>query len=459
MNNIAKGAVTIAGVALLAVPLSVISQSRLAAQAEPTNRPNVVVIITDDQDVDSLPVMRNLMSHPGSSWINFPNAFVNQAVCCPSRASILTGQYAHNHNATGNEVCDAFDPSNTLPIWLDDAGYETALIGKYLNSPEQTDKPPGWDIFEGLKEKSNEDWLSDQAVGFIEQTTDPFFLYLAYGAPHRKASPPARYSEVGAFVPPDRPNFNEADFSDKPVSSPLLTAAEIDENRAERLNAQRELLAVDDGVQRVLDALDQRGVLDNTLIIFLSDHGYEWGSHRHYGKLCPYEECIKIPLMVRYPGTVGNRTEPRFVSNVDLAWTIADFAGVVPQLPQDGRSLMPLLDRTAFEWTDEVLLERHNPIFYGIRTQQWKYVEHLTGEAAGKQELYYLVTDPFEMENLAGDPAYRVLQQQLAERLHYLQERPPVVLPPIAPTPTATPTPAAQVFAPAVFDGATLPAP
>lgn len=150
-------------------------------------------------------------------------------------------------------------------------------------------------------------------------------------------------------MPPLRPNFNEADTSDKPypVSAyPLLDSVLIQQWQDERLDSQRELLAIDDGVKRVIDTLKAEGALEDTLIIFAADNGFSWGSHRRMGKNCPYEECINFPLLIRYPGA-ANRVESRLVSNVDLAATITDFAGVTPGLALDGRSLIPLLDDSA----------------------------------------------------------------------------------------------------------------
>lgn len=137
----------------------------------------------------------------------------------------------------------------------------------------------------------------------IDGSRGPFFLYLAYRDPHRTAKVESRYRGASVYVPPIRANVNEADVSDKPVwvtSNPLLAQRELDAERTEQTQAQRALLAVDDGVQRVVDALKAKGELDNTLLIFLSDNGYSWGSHRHVGKSCAFEECARIPMLIRY---------------------------------------------------------------------------------------------------------------------------------------------------------------
>lgn len=256
-------------------------------------------------------------------------------------------------------------------------------------------------------------------MNFINSSSTPFFLYLAYTGPHVPAQTPARYANTDVYVPPDPLNFNEVDVSDKPLwirQLPLLSQATIDEWREERIAAQWELLAIDDGVQRVIDALKAKGQLENTMIIFLGDNGFSWGSHRWFHKQCSSEECSKIPLLIRYPGLMGNREETRLVSNVDLAATIAEYASVTPGLPQDGRSLIPLITNSTTGWAEEVLLEmliRKIPKFYGIRVPGWKYAEYQNGD----KELYDLTADPYELQNLANRAEYQIIQAELAQRL------------------------------------------
>ncbi len=187
--------------------------------ASATTRKNVVVIITDDQDTASLPVMRKLMAFPGGSWVNFTNGFVNDSICCPARATMLTGQYAHHHGVIGNGYGDLLDDTNTLPVWLDQAGYQTGMFGKYLNEfPWDRGAgyvPPGWDAF-----KPGGGQVSDQtedAVEFIQGSTAPYYLYVAYKAPHTPATPEAQYADADVYVAPDSPNLNEADVSDNLV--------------------------------------------------------------------------------------------------------------------------------------------------------------------------------------------------------------------------------------------------
>jgi len=391
---------------------------------------NIVVIMTDDQNVDSLPVMRKLMAFPEGSWVNFTNAFANNSICCPARATVLTGQYSHVTGVTDNENGENLDDTNTLPVWLDHAGYRTGLIGKYLNN-YPWDKgtgyvPPGWELFQ-VPSKVGVDKFTELAVDFINNSNSPFFLYLAYHAPHLPARPLRRYTTADVYLPPDPPNFNEADVSDKPQwvrDLEPLSQSTIDTWHAERLASQRALLGVDDSIQRIVDALKAKGQLDNTMIIFMSDHGFSWGSHRYTKKQCAYEECSKFPLLIRYPGLAVNRDESRLVSNVDLAATIAEYAGVTPELPQNGKSFIPLITNIETDWKEEVLLERNGTgpfAFYGIRVPGWKYVEYVKGD----KELYDLNTDPYELQNLANKPEYQAKQTELAQRLQTLRNGQP----------------------------------
>ena len=400
---------------------------RLPASSAQRALPNVVVIVTDDQNVDSLPVMRKLASSPQGSWVRFTNAFVNDSICCPARASLLTGQYAFRTGVVDNRTGDRLKDANTLPVWLDRAGYRTGLIGKYLNG-YPWDKgdgyvPPGWDSFR-QSSSGGADERTRLAVDFVEdRSAAPFFLYLAYNDPHWAARPAPRYASAEVYVPRAPRNLNEADVSDKPRwirKLPLLDEPTIEEWRRERVASQRALLAVDDGIQRIVAALKAKRQLGNTMIVFIADHGFSWGSHRWIKKVCVYEECIRTPLFVRYPGLQRNRIERRLVSNVDVATTIADYVGIRPRLPQDGRSLLPLITDTAKGWSEEIFLEAHqrpSRTFDGIRVRGWVYAEYANGD----KELYDLANDPFQLQNQASNPAYRAKREELARRMRGLR--------------------------------------
>ena len=411
----------------IAIIVGLLLVFRLPASSAQRPLPNIIVIVTDDQNVDSLPVMRKLMRSPGGSWVRFTNAFVNDSICCPARASLLTGQYAFRTGVIDNRTGDRLNDANTLPVWLDRVGYRTGLVGKYLNGfPWDRGAgyvPPGWDLFRQSR-SGTADERTKQAVDFVKSTAAPFFLYLAYNDPHWAARPARRYQSAEVYVPPEPRSFNEADVSDKPRwirNLPPLTETTIEEWRRERLASQRALLAVDDGIQQIIAALRAKRRLDNTMIVFLADHGFSWGSHRWIKKVCVYEECIRTPLFVRYPGLEQNRIERRLVSNVDVATTIANYVGIKPRLPQDGRSLLPLIARTSKGWAEEIFLEAHqrpSRTFDGIRVRGWVYAEYENGD----MELYDLADDPFQLQNQAGNPAYRGKREELARRMRELKE-------------------------------------
>jgi len=411
------------GLVLIAGIFTVSTSDDVRAQTVP---PNVVVIMTDDQNVDSLPVMRKLNSYPGGKWTKFANAYVNDSICCPARATFLSGQYSHHTGVTDNDRGNVFDDTNTLATWLHDAGYRTALFGRYLNGyPWARGRgyvPPGWDLWK--TSAGNVEGKITNAINFMTAAGDqPFFAYIAHNDPHNKAKPLPKYATTDVYNPGDPPNYNEADVSDKPRwirnISPLSQGTQ-DLWHAERIASQRALLGVDDGIERVVQALETMGELENTMIMFLADHGFSWGSHRWIKKHCFYEECSRTPLYIRYPGADGNREEARLVSNVDLASTIAEYAGVTPGRPQDGRSLVPLLENTATDWTEEVLLQvvaATNRGFYGVAVPGWKYAEYSNGD----KELYDLTSDPYELQNLANNPAHAAKQEELAQTLAELK--------------------------------------
>lgn len=409
------------------------------AQVEPLN---IVVIMSDDQDMDSLPVMRHLMSNPRGDWVRFTGAFANDAKCCPSRSTFLSGQYSHNHGVVTNGRGLRLNDGATLAVDLDRAGYRTALIGKYLIgypwSRSDNYRPPGWDVWD-VARAAQVDTTTAKALSFLSSTSEPFFLYLPYYAPHAKANPPPRYAGEEAYVPPRRPNFNEADVSDKPLwvrrMAPLSASAVAAWDR-ERLNSQRELMAIDDGVLAIVERLETLGRLDNTVIVYLADQGFSWGAHRWIHKNCAYDECSNYPLFIRYPGA-GNRTEPRLVSNADLAPTLLELAGATATgRVMDGRSFAALLRDAGAAWGEGVLLERHGGTtadrFYAIRAPGWMYAEYRNGD----RELYDLGADPFQLVNVVNRPEYAGVRATLAGQLAALVAGDD----PATPTPTATPT-------------------
>jgi N-acetylglucosamine-6-sulfatase len=446
---------------------ALLAVAALAAGPARAQPPNIVLIVTDDQRWDTVTSMQTVERELVGRGVTFTNAFVVNALCCPSRASILTGQYSHSTGVyvnIGARGGPAFRDASTIATWLDAAGYRTALVGKYLNSYSGTYVPPGWDrwvAFSGdrfyydydlnvdgvvsshgsLPSDYSTDVLAGEADSFIRGTSGPLFLYFTPYAPHATATPDApdtpptpapRHADAFADIPPWRPaNYNEADVSDKPrwvqAIAPLDAAgrAEVD---AFRRNHLRALLAVDDAVARILDALADTGRLRNTLVIFTSDNGLAWGEHRWRSKLVAYEESIRVPFVVRYDALGSTpRTEARMVLNIDLAPTLAAAAGTgAPKA--EGRSLLPLLAAEAKPWRRDFLVEHlgapRNPVvptYCAVRGQGYAYVQYATGE----EEVYDLGADPFELDNRAGDPTLRETLVGLRTRLVQLCRPPP----------------------------------
>ncbi|MGI8698800.1 MAG: sulfatase family protein [Mycobacteriales bacterium] len=416
-------------------------------------RPNIVFVLTDDQTIDSMTAMPYLRSHPGGHWVEFSNAVDHTPLCCPSRATILSGQYNHVTGVLQNGYGSSFRDTDTIATWLQGAGYRTGLFGKYLNfypwAKGATYIPPGWSSFVAFQQVGgyfdydlnvngrsthygttaadySTDVLAGKAAEFIRTSTSPFFLYYSTAAPHLPADPAPRHANAFAdLTMPRSPNFNEADVSDKPIvvrQLPLLTAAEAAEQDRLRRQQYRSMLAVDEAIAKLVDTLTTAGKLDNTVLVFMTDNSIALGEHRWELKGCAYEECLRTPLLIRFPSSsAGTRTVPAQVSSVDLAATFAELGGARPSIHQDGLSLVPLLKGTASTWPSDVLLEYHKPKrdeFWGLRSPRWKYVEWVY---TGEREVYDLVRDPYELQNQAGKAAYAGVQKELAADLARLR--------------------------------------
>ena len=413
----------------------------------PADSPNIVFVLTDDLDYTSAQQMPQIGSLVRDEGASFENAFVSFPVCCPSRATILTGPYAHNSGVKGNSPSSGGfqkfrndgTEENTVASSLQEGGYRTAFFGKYLNGYGRGDRtyvPPGWDEWYGkldgqklydysINENGEEvsygseegdfftDVLSGQASDFIRRAAPedrPFFAYVAPTAPHTPATPAERhegtFSEDEVLQPP---SFDEEDVSDKPswvrnmdrISN--KQASQIEKRHQKRLNS---MLAVDEMTASLVQELEDAGELDNTFIVFTSDNGFHGGEHRiKGGKRTPYEESARVPLFVRGPGVPAGSKVEELALNTDFAPTFAALAGV--DFPADGRSLVPLLGGEDAPWRTSILLEAFTneeargeqaslPNYQVVRTETHKYVEYENGEA----ELYDLANDPYELESI-----------------------------------------------------------
>jgi N-acetylglucosamine-6-sulfatase len=443
-------------------------------------RPNIVFVMTDDQTMENLRVMHDTKRLLADQGATFNQYVVSYSLCCPSRATMLTGEYAHNNRVLGNHWPDGgfyrFRPQNSLPVWLQDAGYLTAHVGKFLNGYGKRNRrevPAGWNEWYTSVDPTtyrywdytfNEnrklvhygnalrDYRTDvdtrTAIGIIKRHAKdnvdrgkPLYLQVDYLAPHsgypvalddppRMATPePApRHRDRYAFAPlPTTPNYNEADVSDKPIGIRRRPAIEsytryaITEDYQQRLES---LLSVDEGVAAIVKELRRTGELNNTYIFFSSDNGFFQGEHRiPSGKVLPYEESIHLPLIVRGPGIAPHTKLDQLVGNVDLAPTIAAMAHAKPRLIQDGVSLLPLLHTGRWDVKrDDILLEagpfdKPEQEYTGLRTPRYMFSVYGNGE----QELYDLKADPYQLDNRAGSPEYEQVRTMLTERLQRLR--------------------------------------
>ncbi len=439
--------------------------------------PNIVLILTDDQRWDtlwSMPAVRRLLVDHG---VTFTNAFVTNSDCCPSRSTILTGNYSHttgiyvNRPPHGGAV-DFHrygDDQSTIATWLHAAGYHTGLVGKYLNGYHGRFIPPGWDTWDAFnwgfhyygfqlfendypdacdgaykcpvtypRSAYSTNVLADKAVRFIRQApkSRPLFLYYAPYAPHLPATPEHRYLGAFANLPLYHPpNFNRVTAS-QPAwlrRMPVLRSKGLDFVRRFRRRQYESLISVDNAVRNVVGALRETGRLHSTMIVFASDNGVQWGSHRFPAavKRTPYDESIRIPMVVRYdPWTSTPRVDRHLILNTDWAPTWAALAHV-HHPGTEGLDFLPLLHpgHGRVHWRSGFLLEgwdknppTADPSYCGIRAQNFMYAEY----GDGSHELYDTRTDPWELQNLAANPAYHAELTRLhAEMLRDCRPPPP----------------------------------
>ena len=439
------------------------ASAALAPAARAAGRPNFVFVLMDDARADEL----HATGHPfartphidriAAEGVTFRNAFVTTPLCSPSRASYLTGMYAHAHGIVDNTDRSAQSRQLvTFPYLLHRAGYESAFIGKWHMGVDDAPRPgfDRWVSFKGQGTYHNPelnvdgkplkasgyttDILTDYSVEFLKRRHErPFLLYLAHKAIHPELTQYADGSVSdpggGLFLPAERHQalYAGARFPRRPNAAagprgkpaleratpglpPLGPATGTDDETIR--NRARMMQAVDEGVGKMLAALEDSGQLDNTVFVFTSDEGYFFGEHGlSYERRLAYEESIRIPLLVRYPRLAPKgRVADLPALNIDIASTLLDLAGVAGAPPMHGRSLVPLLRGERPAWrrsflveycSDKVFPRVRNMGYQCVRTDRWKYI-HYT-ELSGMDELYDLAADPYEMRNVIGSPAAR----------------------------------------------------
>ncbi|MDQ3781460.1 MAG: sulfatase-like hydrolase/transferase [Actinomycetota bacterium] len=461
------------------------------AEASSGGSPNFVVVVTDDQRWDT--IGRCLPDFDGSDYTagddscmpqvadklvangtTFLRGEVHQSLCCPTRATLLTGQYSRH---TGVTTLDGarFDDSSSMATWLDAAGYRTGLFGKYLNGYGAGTLlnyiPPGWDDFHSFHGYNNQtnpysdyewiDWsegdpapvITDQStsastselacadgnwystdlicnLGLDFLSTDqtvPFFLYLAPASPHTPNTAASRHVGVYASVEsPSYPSHNVVPSPNPPAYLPTQPLSVSALGRAMNLRGGLESnRAADDMVGAVYDQLVADGRVANTVWVFISDNGAAAGEHRLTGKQCPYIECHRVPFIVVCPPAVcpgtgaGVRDATNYALSIDVAPTIADLAGVTPSLRMDGHSLVPILENPQASWRTEWLLFDHDIPIDGMvaKAADGDWYKYLVLQDTGETQLFNLIDDPWELTNLWNNSAVSSIQADLADRL------------------------------------------
>ncbi len=368
-------------------------------------RPNIIIILTDDMDMTLTPYVKNANHLIGEQGTTLTNYFVTSSLCCPSRASMISGEYPHNTTVLENSpgfrgFFKQGKEADTLAVWLKNAGYKTSLLGKYLNLyPIDAGRnyiPPGWtDWHAFLYQKGDSDFyynynmnengkfvqygnspqdystdvIKQKALEFINANAadkSPFFMLVSVYGPHGPDEPAPRHAALFSDLQyPQKPSFNEADVSDKPqIIQDLIKSSsgdnfDVGDANTLFIKRARALQSVDETVKDIVQTLEKNGQLDNTYIIFTSDNGFREGEHRvPSGKGMPYEEDIHVPFMIRGPGIQPNSQMTQIAANIDIAPTVAEIAGAAPSQNVDGRSILPLLkNASAPNWRKGLLIE------------------------------------------------------------------------------------------------------
>jgi N-acetylglucosamine-6-sulfatase len=390
---------------------------------------SIVVVVVDDMRFDYRGLMSVFDSGP---WIDCTSAAAQTPMCAPSRASMFTGSYAWRTPVVSDPTASGMKQleSDTVATRLHFAGYRAALVGKYQNSYPwdlgASYVPPGWTDWNAVKSVNyhpaglhETDYAFKWASDYVQSVAaaQPFFLWVAPKLPHAPFIPPDRFKTAQVTLPALPPSFDEADVSDKPAwvrRKPRLTADQIATYKQDRLLQGRDMLALNDGMTKLMAALGQAGRTSTTVVVFTSDNALTLGEHRLFNKGFPYEESVRVPFLVRYPDA-ARRIEPSPVSLVDLPATACAIAGTQAPGP-DGRSLVPLLTTGTPVRPAAYMTPPRNLTWDGVRGPRYKYIEYTDGF----RELYDLQADPFELQNVAGraemadvQQAQRAILQQL----------------------------------------------
>lgn len=432
-------------------------------------KPNIVVVLVDDMRWDEF----TAAGHPyiktpnidriAREGANFKNAFCTTPLCSPSRASFLTGLYAHSNGIIDNTARNEQSHQlKTFPWMLHESGYETAFLGKWHMGNDDSPRP-GFDFWvsmkgqgEALDPQLNIDGKQEQVKGYVtdiltdyslkfiaKKRSAPFLLYLSHKALHpnivqRNDGSIANIGE-GGFVPADRHKgmYRESVFNrrpnngvsptDKPalmrkigdlppLGKETVTTEQTIRDRSEML------MAVDESLGKIMEVLEKAGELDNTIVVFASDHGYWYGEHGlNDERRLAYEEGIRIPLLIRYPKKItAGFTSDEMILSIDLAPTLLQFAGLKPDEKMEGISLLPLFNGSNTSWRKSLLVEYYSDTVFpridkmgykAVRTERYKYIQYQ--DLKEMDELYDLKSDPYELNNLINKVESKALLEEM----------------------------------------------
>ncbi len=433
-------------------------------------RPNIIFIITDDQQVGLLGVEGNTIPNTpnidriGKEGVVFENAFVVTPLCSPSRASFLTGNYAHHHNVINNDKLGLDVISHTLLTWprqLRESGYATAFIGKWHMGLDDS-RRPGYDRWFSFKGQGDyidgvvndedtrvqttgymTDIINEKALSFLntQEGRKPFAMIVAHKAVHWPLLPAKRHESLFPDFKFDSVAVKQQDITGKVALNNenierkafyeyQNVLPERPESRRGRgrerdmvvADQHRCLQSVDEGVGQFFKTLEAKNMLDNTIVIYVSDNGMLMGEHGAFNtKRWAYDPVLRIPMLMRYPRMIPpNSTRKQMVLNIDIAPTLLQLAGATPLEPMDGTSLVPILEDEDFPgrkaFLAEYFLEKVAPKirpWKAIRTENWKYIKYT--EAGIPAELYHLEKDPEETYNLINDPDSKIPLARMSE--------------------------------------------
>ena len=449
----------------LVLCLNLVQDRPVYAQDTPTldKTKNVIFILSDDHRYDFM----GFMNRP--SWLETPamdrmaaegahvaNAFVTTSLCSPSRASILTGQYSSKHGVIDNNS-KVPEEAVFFPEYLQEAGYNTAYLGKWHMGNADDNPRPGFDYWVSYKgqgtyydpklnidgqpvarEGYTADIVTDYALEWLDQVKSdeqPFFMYLGHKSVHAEFLPAERhkgmYADVDLELPPTFADSKET-YAGLPrwVNAQRNSWHGVDymyHGQTDFDNFYRDynetLVGLDENIGRVLDYLEEQDLLDKTLVIYMGDNGFSFGEHGLIDKRHMYEESMRVPFLAMMPGRIEASSKvTELIQNIDVAPTIMDFAGLDIPANMDGQSFMPLLEGQSIPWRDHVIYQYYweynfpqTPTTFGIRNDRYKYIFY--HGVWDTDELYDLQEDPWEANNLAKEEAYQELKRSLQDQL------------------------------------------